>query len=597
MIFFIISLVAGFLTVLTPCVLPILPIVLGSSVVGGEQTNKKKTFVVIGSLAVSVFAFTFLLRVSTAFIMVPPDFWTYLSGAIIFIFGLSLVWPNLWSSLSNSLFTKSNQLLNESFQKRSRWWGDIALGASLGPIFTTCSPTFFVILATVLPASLTQGVFYLIAYCAGLAGALLLIAFLGQKILLKFSAIADPNSNFKKVLGWIFVVLAVLVASGAIKKIETKILDAGFFDFTKIEKSITDFLSSSKNDGLNQNQTGEAGNTGQTNTNTNTTKNNTSTTKKNDVLFKYKEIINPSGFVNSGEFQLKDLIGKKVVLLDFMTYSCINCQRTFPYLNAWYQKYKDEGLEIVGIHTPEFAFEKNIENVKKAALGFGLEFPIVLDNDYGTWGNYSNRFWPRKYLIDINGNVVYDHIGEGGYEETEDKIVQLLKERAAIMGTHVSEDRVSVPEYSIYSRSPETYFGAWRNENFGNGTPKITGEQTLSVPSSISANKFYLDKTWNITAEYAENVNAPASLKFKFDAKEVYMVASGDTDLNEKEIEVYLDGSMVSLNNSGGDVSMGKVKIKDSKLYHLISLPTAGEHTLEIIFKNTKTRIYTFTFG
>lgn len=597
MIFFIVSLAAGFLTVLTPCVLPILPIVLGSSVVNGAETGRKRYYIVIISLIFSVFIFTFLLRVSTAFIMVPPSFWTYLSGTIIFIFGLSLVLPDFWSKLSSSLFAKSNQLLNASFQKRDRWWGDLALGASLGPIFTTCSPTFFVILATVLPASLARGIAYLVAYCAGLAIALFLIAFLGQKILLKFSAISDPKSNFKKILGWIFIVLAVLVVTGIIKKIETKILDAGFFDFTKIERGVGNLLNFSDTDSPEAGGEDETaiGPTADGKDNENVAK--SGITEKKDILFRHKEIVSPSGFVNSGEFKLADLIGKKVILVDFMTYSCINCQRTFPYLNAWYEKYKDQGLEIVGIHTPEFAFEKNINNVRKAALDFGLRFPIVLDNDYATWNAYGNRFWPRKYLIDIEGNVVYDHIGEGAYEETEEKIMELLKQRAKLLGTYISETRTSVPEYQIFARSPETYFGAWRNGNFGNGKPLISGEQVFAMPELIESNKFYLDKIWNIAYEYAENISAPASLKFKFDAKEVYIVSSGDDEMNEKEIEIYLDGSMISQNSSGKDVDMGKAKIKDSKLYHLISLPVAGEHVLEIIFKNPKTRIYTFTFG
>src|SRR3989344_7615215 len=134
---------------------------------------------------------------------------------------------------------------------------------------------------------------------------------------------------------------------------------------------------------------------------------------------KYKEIVNPSGFVNTDGITVGSQVGKKVVLVDFMTYSCINCQRTFPYLNAWYKKYKDQGLEIIGIHTPEFAFEKDIENVREAMKRFGIMHPVVLDNDYATWRAYGNRFWPRKYLIDIHGDIVYDHIGEGAYEETE----------------------------------------------------------------------------------------------------------------------------------------------------------------------------------
>jgi len=142
-----------------------------------------------------------------------------------------------------------------------------------------------------------------------------------------------------------------------------------------------------------------------------------------------KEIVAPAGFINVDNVKIQDLIGKKVILVDFWTYSCINCQRTLPYLTSWYEKYKDQGLEIIGVHTPEFEFEKKIENVQWAIDKYGIKYPVALDNDYGTWNAYANRYWPRKYLIDIDGYVVYDHIGEGAYDATEKKIQELLRER------------------------------------------------------------------------------------------------------------------------------------------------------------------------
>src|SRR3990167_6237732 len=458
MIFFIISVIAGFLTVLTPCVLPILPVVLGSSVLPSD-TSSRKPFIVISSLIASVFVFTFILKVSTAFIGIPEYMWRYLSGVIIFIFGFSLVYPDIWSKLTSKIFTQSNNLLNQSYKKRDRWWGDIALGVALGPIFTTCSPTFFLILATVLPASLPLGIVYLLAYCFGLAIALLLITFIGQRILVKISVISDPNSNFKKVLGWIFVILAVLIATGMIKKIETKILDAGFFDFTKIETGISEFLEEKEDvDEININQVENKDAVDKTEGVV--IKKTIDKPVSNYPVFKYKEITSPSGFVNTGPFNLKDIVGKKVILLDFMTYSCINCQRTFPYLNAWYEKYKDQGLEIVGIHTPEFAFEKNIENVREAMRRFGILYPVVFDNDYATWRAYGNQYWPRKYLIDIHGDIVYDHIGEGAYEETEMKIRELLLERSRLLGERSADAGAlaasQMPGTPNAARSPET---------------------------------------------------------------------------------------------------------------------------------------------
>lgn len=193
---------------------------------------------------------------------------------------------------------------------------------------------------------------------------------------------------------------------------------------------------------------------------------------------KAKEITSPSEFINSEKFKLSDLIGKKVVLVDFWTYSCINCQRITPYLNAWYEKYRNKGLEIVGIHTPEFDFEKKYENVLSAVEKFGIKYPVVQDNEYAIWTAYGNHYWPKKYLIDIDGFIVYDHIGEGEYEETEKKIQELLQERTKALAMKNGEDiprnivRPEIPADTDFSkpRSPEIYFGAFRNNNLENGT-------------------------------------------------------------------------------------------------------------------------------
>ena len=151
--------------------------------------------------------------------------------------------------------------------------------------------------------------------------------------------------------------------------------------------------------------------------------------KKEKMFDVAKEITTPNGYINIDDINIADAIGKKVILIDFWTYSCINCQRTTPFLNAWWDKYEDDGLLMIGIHTPEFEFEKDYNNVADAVKEFGIEFPVVLDNDFSTWRAYQNRYWPRKYLIDIDGFIVYDHIGEGGYDETEKKIQELLEER------------------------------------------------------------------------------------------------------------------------------------------------------------------------
>lgn len=421
-----VSFIAGVLTVLAPCILPLLPVVVGSSASGRSRYTP---YVVILSLAVSIIVFTFLLKVSTAFITIPPYVWSYLSGGVLVVFGLTLVFPALWEKvpLVSKLSLNSNKALGQGYQKKSLW-GDVLIGAALGPVFSTCSPTYFVILATVLPASFLLGSLYLFAYVLGLSLVLLLIALLGERLTKKLGGLADSRGYFKKVIGILFMTIGLLIVTGLEKKIETKILDSGYFDITKIEYKL---LQSLEEDASEEVKGGE----------TVSTNNPIPVEVKkekevdNQALSPYVELVNPSGFVNTaGEsIEIRDYVGKDIVLLSFMTYSCINCQRTFPYMNNWYEKYKDSGLTIIGIHTPEFAFEKDIQNVETAMKKYGINFPVVLDNEYETWSAYGNRFWPRRYLIDLNGDIVFDHIGEGKYEETEAMIIKLLDDRRELL--------------------------------------------------------------------------------------------------------------------------------------------------------------------
>ena len=238
MTFLAISFLAGVLTVLAPCILPLLPVVIGSSVSG---RSKATPYIIVASLGASIMLFTFLLKASTAFIDIPQSFWTYISGGILFFFGLTLVFPNLWSHVPGigKLSIGSNKLLGKGHQQGS-FWGDVVVGAALGPVFSTCSPTYFVILASVLPASFLLGTAYLLAYVFGLALILLLIALLGEKFVGKLVNFADPNSTFKFWIGVVFVVLGIMIMTGFEKKVETAILDSGYFDVTEIESKLLD---------------------------------------------------------------------------------------------------------------------------------------------------------------------------------------------------------------------------------------------------------------------------------------------------------------------------------------------------------------------
>ena len=323
------------------------------------------------------------------------------------------------------------------------------------------------------------------------------------------------------------------------------------------------------------------------------------------------EIADPTGFINtSSTFTLSSLIGKKVILLDFWTYSCINCIRTVPYLDAWYQKYASSGLEIVGIHTPEFDFEKDIANVRTAVASDGIQYPVILDSNYGTWDAYNNLYWPNEYLIDLAGYIVHEQVGEGDYNTTEVAIQKALAERAMIIGGNGGENGSGVMAAAIPTStvniapadlgeiaSPETYFDSARNNSLANGIPGVGGTQTFTLPSGgIGLNKLYLGSAWDIGDQYATNASSGAQIEFKYDAGKVYFVASGAA--TGATVEVLQDGAPVAAVDAGSDVQNGKVVIAGSRLYNLINNHDGGgEHTLELIIDSPGLQAYTLTFG
>lgn len=311
------------------------------------------------------------------------------------------------------------------------------------------------------------------------------------------------------------------------------------------------------------------------------------------------ELQNPTGFINTEPIKLKELKGKKVILLDFWTFSCINCQRVTPYLNAWYEKYKDLGLEIIGVHTPEFDFEKEVKNVEGAVKQYGIKYPVVVDSDYDTWNAYGNRYWPRKYLISIDGKIIYDHIGEGGYAETEKKIQKALQERAKKLNLKLDIPHLTTQVHDAHlepeANSPEIYFGSARNSYLGNGQQGEAGEQILQNPKGIKTNILYLVGHWQFESEYAQNNSENAKIIFRYHAKNVFMVASSESEV---ELEVKWDDRMPPKEIAGADVKNGVIKIKEPRLYKLIEgTKKAEEHTLELTAKQTGLKIFTFTFG
>lgn len=315
-----------------------------------------------------------------------------------------------------------------------------------------------------------------------------------------------------------------------------------------------------------------------------------------------KEISTPDHFINTDPLTVQELIGEKVILVDFWTYSCINCQRTTPYLNAWYDRYAEDGLVILGIHTPEFEFEKDITNVERATEALGIEYPVIMDNDYSTWSAYRNNYWPRKYIIDIDGFIVYDHIGEGAYEDTEKKIVELLNEKNDVLGIETEvvlkmsepEDVDAVDFTKIQTH--ESYFGYERVEYLANEDEECHGVICdYELPDDVPLNQFALSGEWQMGSEESTLTAEPGAIVSHFSANKVNLVAGSDEPVTAR---VLLDGEPIAPEFAGSDVMDGEVTFEEHSLYNLVDLKGEySEHTVEIRFEEEGVSAFAFTFG
>jgi len=275
-------------------------------------------------------------------------------------------------------------------------------------------------------------------------------------------------------------------------------------------------------------------------------------------------------WINSEPLKMVDLQGK-VVLIDFWTYSCVNCKRTLPYINAWYDKYHDEGLVIVGVHTPEFLFEYKTENVKTAIEKYDIKYPVAQDNDRGTWNAYNNRYWPRKYLIDKDGYIRYDHIGEGGYNETEMEIQKLLSET----GAKVDEELVNITEETPTTRNtPELYVGydyaLRRNQNIGNEEGlQPDKEIKYNLPENLEYDKIYVEGTWKSNSDNLEAMSDGA-IVINYVSKSVNIVA---TSKESSIMKVLVDNDFLNQSSQGDDVKIvdgeSVVSIDEPRLYNI----------------------------
>jgi len=567
MILLFLSFIAGVLTTLAPCVFPLLPVIIGGSITG-DTSQKRRPYVIALSLTISILLFTLLLKVSISLASLTPEVLTTISGGIVIGLGIVTIFPSVWETiiLFFNFEALSQRFLNKGTTSHNTIIGPVLIGVALGPVFSSCSPTYAFILASILPKNLSSGIIYLAAYTIGLAGTLLLVALLGRRIIMKrYTWLIDTRSTFRRVLGVIFVVIGLLIVSGNEVTFETWLANRLPFDETKIEQVLLGFNS------------------------TNGVK--TITPLRMSVLNTFPtpepELTGLTNWINSSPLTLSSLKGK-VVLVDFWTYSCVNCNRALPYVKTWYNTYKNKGLVVLGIHTPEFAFEHIASNVQKFVTTNSIPYPVALDNTYETWNAFNNTSWPADYLIDKDGNIRYVSLGEGGYDTTEKAIQELLG-----LNTKLRTPTSTAPVTS--SQSPETYFGTDRASSYS-GAPDLNAGTVTFTPQPIdhlSQNTWTLGGTWNIAPENITSLSNTSSLSFHVSAKDVYVVAGTS---NSQSTPVSITISSSNQKQYGSDDPNGTLFVSGSKLYHIASFSTF-ESAIITLTVPKGISLYTFTFG
>jgi cytochrome c biogenesis protein CcdA/thiol-disulfide isomerase/thioredoxin len=540
-----IAFVAGVVTAVSPCVLPVLPVVFAGSATGAPR----RPYAIVAGLVASFTAFTLAATALLSALGLPDDLLRNIAIGVVLLVGLSLLWPRLHGLLERPFAALGRRRPNDL-------GGGFLLGVSLGLLFTPCAGP---VIAAVSVVAATErfslgAILVTLAYALG-AGLVLLVLAVAAQRGFALPGLRRRAHVIRPVLGALIVAVGVLMVFGLDLRLQTQVPGytqalQGLEESAAAAEAIDDLIGRERA-AVDESELDDYG-----------------------PAPEFRAI---TGWLNSEPLSLAELRGK-VVLVDFWTYSCINCLRTLPYLRGWDQAYRDDGLVIVGVHTPEFAFERDQGNVEAAIERLGVRYPVALDNDYGTWNAWANRYWPASYLIDRRGHVRFAHFGEGAYEEKEQVIRTLLAEpelEPPVAGSVDADTAVGV-------ETPETYLGYERLERFYGGevVPDLEAEYTL--PESLPPNGLAYGGRWTVEGERIV-AGEDARIRLRYQATTVHLVLG--TSSGPKTVEVAVDGERV-----------GSVRVTVDRLYTLASSLQAGDRVLDLRLE-AGTEAYAFTFG
>jgi cytochrome c biogenesis protein CcdA/thiol-disulfide isomerase/thioredoxin len=571
---FVLAYLGGVLTILSPCILPILPFAFARA----DQPFRKSGLPLLLGMALTFAVVASVATVGGPWLVRANQYGRWAALAIFLALGVTLIVPALADRLTRPLVALGNRL-TASAGSGSGVGPSILLGVATGLLWAPCAGP---ILGLILTGAAIQGAtahtsLLLLSYAAGAATSLAVALLAGGRVFAAMKRFLGAERWIRPAIGVLVLVAVVSVALG---------LDRGFL--TRVSLASTSGLEQRLLDRLHPKQQAQKVTTVNVNANAD---------EEDEPSFD-----DATTWINSPPLKLEQLRGK-VVLVDFWTYSCINCLRSIPYVRAWDAKYRDSGLVVVGVHTPEFAFEKDLANVRTAVRDLRIVFPVAVDNEYEIWSSFDNHYWPADYFIDVKGKVRYKHFGEGEEEQSERWIQQLLKERTGpgslpggTVSVHATGAEAAADGADV--RSPETYAGYGRAQHFTSPGGFVRDkEQNYQLPARLALNDWGLTGEWTVREEVATNNSPGAGLRFRFHARDLHLVL-GDATGKGLKYRVSIDGAAPGGNHGMDTDAAGNGVIRDHRLYQLIRQKgPIQDHVFEIEFSGTGAQVFAFTFG
>jgi len=617
MILFLLAYLGGVLTIVSPCILPILPFVFARA----DKPFVRSGLPMLAGMAVTFALIATLAAVGGGWAVRVNQYGRWVALALMAFFGLTLLVPSLADRLTRPLVALGGRLSQSADEQEAAGGSTVLasalLGVATGLLWAPCAgPVLGLILTgAALQGANAQTTLLLVAFAAGAATSLGLALLVGGKVFTAMKRSLGASEWIRRGVGAVILVAVAAIALGVdtgfltrVSQTSTAALEQGLVN--KLHPQQESVLLPASGDAMSGNPAMMAANPAMM-----------SGAPGGAMMMRAKpgqgEVLPVEGpapaldgavtWLNSPPLTKAQLRGK-VVVVDFWTYSCINCLRSIPYVRAWAEKYKDQGLVVIGVHAPEFAFEKDVKNVRKAVADLKIGYPVAVDNNYAIWRAFGNQYWPAHYFIDAQGQVRHHHFGEGGYDQSERVIQQLLAEAGRAKGSKVEVEGGLVAVKATGAQaasdgkdvgSPETYVGYDRAENFASAGGAVRdARHVYALAGPLKLNAWGLAGDWTIGAEQA-GLNAPGGkIVYRFHARDLHLVLGPAANGAKVRYRVTIDGKPPGANHGMDTDAAGNGVITGQRLYQLVRQKGAiGDRTFEIQFLDAGAQAYAFTFG